>query len=317
MPLLIIALIILAVLAAIIWNISVYSQMPKRKSLELLPEVPFEVVSWTNAGETIIGWFIPPPLQSNSNGAADSATDSQTSTSTAPAIVIAHGWSSNRASMLRYVSSFHEEGYALLLYDARGHGESGAVRAASGLTMRDDLRAAIDYLCNRPEIDRKRIGVVGHSLGAFGAVLALGSGERRIKALVTDSMPAQLSTMVTAELTRKKLPLFPLVQLIPLVIGLRSGVPRSHYDPILAIEQSVAPILMVHSRGDDFIPWTELDYMLKRIKRKVDNLYLTNEGHSTAATEDEFWNYTLSFFDKHLAPAPSSNSFPTADQYEI
>jgi uncharacterized protein len=315
MSLLIIALIILAVLAAVIWNISVYSQTPKRKPIEFSPEVQFELESWTSSGETIIGWFIPPPLQSDNNGSADSATDSHTST--APAIVIAHGWSSNRASMLRYVTSLHEEGYAILLYDARGHGESGAVRAASGLTMRDDLRAAIDYLCNRPEIDRKRIGVIGHSLGAFGAVLALGSGERRIKALVTDSMPTQLSTMVTAELTRKKLPLFPLVQLIPLVIGLRSGAPRSHYDPILAIEQTSAPILMIHSRGDDFIPWTELDYIMKRIKRKVDNLYLTNEGHSTAATEDEFWNYTLSFFNKHLAPAPSTDSYPTADQYEI
>ena len=49
--------------------------------------------------------------------------------------------------MLRYVDTLHEEGYALLLYDARSHGESAGIPATSGLTMRDDLLAGIG-LCH-------------------------------------------------------------------------------------------------------------------------------------------------------------------------
>ncbi len=303
MPLLLILLVLLFLIAALVWNAAVRSQSPKRKPIEKLPEYPYEAIEWTSAGEPIQGWFIPP---------GSTVEDHE---QPAPVIVIAHGWGSNRSSMLRYVPSLHEEGYAILLYDARGHGESGDVHAVSGLTMRDDLRAAIAYVATRPDIDRKRIGVIGHSLGAFGSILAAGSGEHRMKALVTDAMPAQISTMVAAELGRKKLPRFPFVQLVPAIIGLRSGAPRSQYDPILAINQSSTPILMIHSRGDDFIPSTELDYVIRHIVRKIDYLFLTNEGHGSAAYEDEFWNHTLSFFEKHLAP--SDEPPKSSDQYQI
>jgi len=284
-------IVIIVLLAAFVWVIAVRSQTPSRKLIDTEPEPPFEKVAWISDGQPIAGWFIP-PKQTNTPARA-------------PGIVIAHGWSSSRNSALRYVSRLHDAGYALLLYDARGHGESGSVTAASGVTLRDDLRAAIDFLTERPEIDRKRIGVLGHSLGAFGSVLALGVGEQRIRALVTDAMPSRVNTMIAAELKRYKLPRFPLAQLIPYVWMLRTRIPRSQYDPVRAIDHSTAPVLMIHSRGDDYVPWTELDHVLSHIGRKVKHLYLNNKGHSSAWTEAEFWSSVLPFFQKHLIDIPN------------
>ena len=41
-----------------------------------------------------------------------------------------------------------------------------------------DIRRMVDWAWSRPEIDQKRIGVVGFSIGAITASLAMGTGER-------------------------------------------------------------------------------------------------------------------------------------------
>jgi dipeptidyl aminopeptidase/acylaminoacyl peptidase len=282
----VIVLTIVIIFATFVYMIGVKSQKPKRRKIEHLPNMPYEEVSWKSSGQTIKGWFIP-PAHTEANGPP-------------PVIIIAHGWNSNRSSMLRYINRLHPEGYALLVGDARSHGESEATRVPSGITMCDDIEAALDYISSRTDIDPQRIGVLGHSLGGFGSVLALGRGDKRIRALVTDAMPARVETMIAAELTRRKLPLFPLVQLIPLVWSLRSGITKEQFNIVRAIDATTTPLLMIHSRNDHFIPVTEHEYVISHIRREVEQLYLDCDGHSSSAGDPAFWQRVLPFFKVYL-----------------
>lgn len=57
-------------------------------------------------------------------------------------------------------------GIAVLRYDDRGAGRSGGSFAASTTAdFTDDAEAAVQFLALRPEIDRARIGIAGHSEG--------------------------------------------------------------------------------------------------------------------------------------------------------
>lgn len=59
-------------------------------------------------------------------------------------------------------------GIAVLRYDDRGVGESeGKFGAATSRNFADDVEAAIAYLKTRPEINRKKIGLIGHSEGGM------------------------------------------------------------------------------------------------------------------------------------------------------
>jgi pimeloyl-ACP methyl ester carboxylesterase len=59
-------------------------------------------------------------------------------------------------------------GYAVLRYDKRGVGESGGnYLSATSFDFADDVVSALAYLKSRPEIDKKRIGLIGHSEGAL------------------------------------------------------------------------------------------------------------------------------------------------------
>jgi len=261
---------------AALYGLTVKAQRPRLVPNEENPPVPYEEAEWTSGGGKVKGWFMP---QGSSPG---------------PVIIIAHGWSSNRSRVLRYALPLLEQGYSILMYDARSHGDSDYYKTPTGLQFRDDLLSAIDWLLRRPEADPSRIGVIGHSLGGFGAVLALDAGAP-IAALVTDSMPVRLSTMIGAELRRRKLPQFPLAQVVPRIMAWRSRIPRStlrRADPVRILNENArnrrTPVLLVHSRKDGFIPADELNLILSRTPDHP-HLFVDSDGHSASDRDPAFW----------------------------
>ncbi len=280
--------------AAALYGLTVKAQRPRLVPNENFPPVPYEEAEWRSGGAALKGWFLP-------HGS---------SSAPGPAIVVAHGWSSNRSRVLRYALPLYELGYSILMYDARSHGDSDYYKTPTGLQFRDDLLTAIDWLLRRADVDPSRIGVVGHSLGAFGAVLALDAGAP-ISALVTDSMPVRLSTMIGAELRRRKLPQFPLAQLIPSFMLWRSRIPRSmlhRADPVRILNDNArsrrTPVLLVHSRRDGFIPPDELQLILARTPDHP-HLFVDAEGHSASDRDPAFWPEVTAFFRNSLRPADS------------
>lgn len=134
---------------------------PKRRLPTKTPAdygLPFESVTFTSHGAPLQGWFIS--LEGNPTRS--------------PAIVLAHGWSNNAAQMLPVACALHQAGFRVLLYDARGHGSSGDDGPITIVKFAEDLRSAVGYLGGRPDVDATRLGVVGHSLGGAGAILAAG-----------------------------------------------------------------------------------------------------------------------------------------------
>lgn len=103
---------------------------------------------------------------------------------TAPALVVCHGAGEFKENYFEMCEVLATRGIVSLAIDMHGHGESGGARYH--VNMREwvaDVRAAIDLLQTRPEVDGARIGAFGLSSGGT-AILEATMVESRLKTLV-------------------------------------------------------------------------------------------------------------------------------------
>ncbi len=106
----------------------------------------------------------------------------------APAIVMAHGFSAVKEMRLdRFADAFCSAGLGVLVYDHRNFGASdGEPRhEINPWAQARDYRRAIDWLTDRPGVDRDRIGIWGSSFSG-GEVLAVAACDPRVRAVVAN-----------------------------------------------------------------------------------------------------------------------------------
>jgi len=141
----------------------------------------YEEVSFRSTdGLLLKGWWFPVP-------SADRA------------VVIVHGRGANRIK-----SSFDPQKitqfllanrYSVLLFDLRGHGESEGVRYSLGQYEPRDVVAAIDFAQRKAGVDRKRVALIGESMGGGSAIMTV-KADPSIGPVITDSAFADGETVV-------------------------------------------------------------------------------------------------------------------------
>jgi len=98
-------------------------------------------------------------------------------------ILLLHGRSQNRLSMIRYAEFLLGSGYNVVMMDARAHGESGGTIATYGHVERYDERSIVDALtaAEHPQ----HIFAMGESMGAAVA-LQSAAIDPRIEAVIAE-----------------------------------------------------------------------------------------------------------------------------------
>lgn len=106
------------------------------------------------------------------------------------AVVIVHGGGGDRTGALQHAELLGRHGYGVLVYDARGRGESEGTPVAMGWGWHKDVVGALEFLQRRPDIDPRRIGGLGLSTGA-DVLFDVAAENTDIKAVVADGATAE------------------------------------------------------------------------------------------------------------------------------
>jgi dienelactone hydrolase len=133
---------------------------------EPIPATPagYEAVTFRSAdGLLLRGWQHP-----SQNGAT---------------ILVAHGGNGDRTGAMAHARMLVGHGYGVLVYDARGRGESEGTQSGYGWGLAADVDGALDFLEAQPGVDR--IGAFGLSTGA-DIVLEAAPDHPEVGAVVTD-----------------------------------------------------------------------------------------------------------------------------------
>ena len=105
-------------------------------------------------------------------------------------IVYLHGVAANKDSGEGVVNRFLGQGYDVIVYDSRAHGESEGDRCTYGYFEKQDLQRVLD------QSHSENVILIGHSLGAAVALQAA-AVDRRVRAVVAASSFSDLRTIAT------------------------------------------------------------------------------------------------------------------------
>jgi pimeloyl-ACP methyl ester carboxylesterase len=127
----------------------------------------------------------------------------------APSIVLCHGYESSRGEVLTLESALQDHQYNVFIFDFAAHGANPGI-STLGYREADEVRAAVDLLAKRTDVDPARFGLWGYNLGAYAA-LREAESDKRIRALVLDSVYDEPKQMVKVGVERNGLGGFPLM----------------------------------------------------------------------------------------------------------
>jgi len=149
----ILAFVFFALLATVVISgvLTYWIVKPQRTSSELIwpafRGVPTKWISRSPGSGSRRGWFFP-----GFRGA--------------PTLILLHGYESSRGELLTLVSALQDHQYNVFVFDFAAHGANAGV-TTFGYREADEVRAAIDILAKRNDVDAAAIRIVGYNLGAY------------------------------------------------------------------------------------------------------------------------------------------------------
>jgi len=273
---------------------------PKRILSSVSPAdsaLAFETIQFSSQGIRLEGWFIPALLNEPR----------------APAVILMHGWNHHAGRMLDLAKAIHPEGYAILLFNGRGHGRSGSDGPSYVLKFAQDIVAAVDYLEGRPEVDAKRIGVIGHSMGGSGAILAAAM-DRRIQAVVSSSAFCDPTELTRNTLRKMHLPIWPFLTIMQWIFRRWIGMPIEAVAPRRRIGEIAVPVLLAHGACDDHVQPVHLDLLFEHADpANVQRLVLDGCKHSDMLKAPFYFEKVRHFLYNALKTEPGRLSMSRQD----
>ena len=181
----------------------------------------FEEVRFRSSdGLTLSGWYRP-----SRNGAA---------------VVVVSSAGGDRLGSVAHGELLARHGYGVLLYDARGSGESDGSPNGYGWDWMGDVTGAMDYLQARPDVDAGRIGGLGLSTGA-DVLIEVAAEDRRLRAVVGDGATGRSLADVPPGEGSMVAYMGPVFATVAVLSGTRPGRPLAE----LAADAAPTPMLLI------------------------------------------------------------------------
>ena len=197
---------------------------------------------WLMAGDgtRLHAWFVP-------------------ATTARGTLLFNHGNAGNIGDRLDSISLFHSLGLNVLIFDYRGFGESEGKPSEQGTYL--DAKAAWDYLLEERMISPQEIIIFGRSLGA---------------AMAADLASQNLSAGVILESAFTSVP--------DMAASLYPWLPvrwlsRYRYNNLDKVDRITSPLLVMHSRADEIIPFAHGERLFAHANEPKQFLELSG-GHN-------------------------------------
>ena len=210
-------------------------------------------------------------------------------------IILVHGITANKSTLLNEAYEFRYLGYDVLLVDLRGHGGSEGNTSTIGYRESEEMKLAYDFAVAK---GAKKIYLYGVSLGAVVVAKAVAEYKLQPAGIMLDMPFASLQSYLENKARILGFPSQPFAFLTTFWIGVERGFNGYGHKTTEYLDDVQCPVLMQWGSGDPFILWKETDKIYTRIASTKKKLVVyENAGHESFLIRDPLlWRIEMEKF---------------------
>ncbi len=209
-------------------------------------------------------------------------------------VVIFHGYSGQKSSMLEHSDIFNVLGFNTLLVDFMGSGLSEGNQTTIGFYEAEQVKTCFDYL---ERIGESNIILFGTSMGAVAIMKAINDFRISPKKIILECPFGSMYKTVCARFKAMNAPTFPMASLLMFWGGVINGFWAFNHNPIEYSKSITCPTLLLYGEKDEKVSKEEIDDIFENlICKKELNLYKEAGHESYLIKYMEQWKENVSKF---------------------
>ncbi|GAB2818441.1 alpha/beta hydrolase [Ferruginibacter profundus] len=198
-------------------------------------------------------------LQSNKRIACWSIkTDSSKGT-----IILFHGYSGEKSTLLDKSDEFIKQGYSTFLVDFMGSGGSEGNQTTIGFKEAAEVKTAFDYLVQQGET---KIYLFGTSLGAVAIMKAINDYQINPSGIIIECPFGSMYKTTCARFNNMKVPSFPMAALLVFWGGVENDFRAFGHRPTEYAKTIHCPTLLLYGEQDKNVSREEIDEIYVNLK---------------------------------------------------
>jgi alpha-beta hydrolase superfamily lysophospholipase len=220
------------------------------------PPVDFEIVI-INSNKKIECWDIK---TNNSKGT----------------VILFHGFSGQKSSMLDKAEVFRELGYNTFLVDFMGSGGSEGDQTTIGYLEAEEVKSSLEYLESKGE---KNIYLFGTSMGSVAIMKAMSDYDLKPKGIIIECPFGSMYKTVCARFKTLNAPSFPMAGLLVFWGGIENGFWAFGHNPTEYAKKISCPTLLMYGSQDEKVSNAEIDEIFANLRGVKEMKIYENAAH--------------------------------------
>lgn len=200
-------------------------------------------------------------------------------------VILFHGYSASKSSLLERAKVLRKLGYHTFLVDSRGHGDSEGFQTSIGYYEAEDVHTAYKYI--NLYYEDLPISFLGTSMGAVSILKAIHDYKLQAEKLILECPFRSLSDAVYSRFEHLKIPTFVLPELLLFWGGLQNNMDCKAHNTLDYAKKVNIPCLIIYGKKDPKVKRYEVDDVFNALVSTEKKLViLENAGHDHLMADD-------------------------------
>lgn len=191
-------------------------------------------------------------------------------------VVLFHGFSGEKSSMLDKADVFRELGYNTFLVDFMGSGGSEGNQTTIGFLEAEQVKTCFDYLTEKGE---ENIYMFGTSMGAVAIMKSINDFGISPTGIIIECPFGSMHQTVCARFRTMGVPTFPMASLLVFWGGLQNGFLAFGHNPTKYAKKINCPTLLLYGKKDEKVSQQEIDEIFNNLEGKKRLKIYQEAGH--------------------------------------